>query len=116
VSDSRYRALALALPGAEEKSHFGKADFRVRNKIFAGFNDQGMAYVKLSRDQQDMLCAAEPDLISPIKGGWGAQGWTQVEHHSADAALLRSVLVMAWTNVAPKAMVKVMPQPVWPEL
>ena len=45
----------LARPVAEEKSHFGKPDFRVRDKIFAGFNDKGMAYVKLSPEQQEML-------------------------------------------------------------
>lgn len=55
-----FRKLALALPDAEEKSHFGKADFRVKNKIFAGFNDKGMAYVKLLPEQQEILCAAEP--------------------------------------------------------
>jgi hypothetical protein len=116
VSDARYRALALALPEAEEKSHFGKADFRVHNKIFAGFNDKGMAYVKLKPEQQDMLCAAEPDFISPIKGGWGVQGWTQVDHHTADVALLRSVLLMAWKNVAPKTLVKAEIAVVWPKV
>jgi hypothetical protein len=116
MSDVRYRTLALSLPEAEEKSHFGKADFRVANKIFAGFNDKGMAYVKLKPEQQEILCAAEPDFISPVKGGWGHQGWTQVDHLAADVALLQSVLLMAWKNVAPKALVKAATKPVWPEV
>ncbi len=116
MSDQRYRKLALALPETEEKSHFGKADFRVRNKIFAGFNDKKMAYVKLKPEQREMLCAAEPGLVSPINGGWGDQGWTQVDHHKADEALLKSVLLMAWTNVAPKTLAKALVEPIWPEV
>jgi hypothetical protein len=105
MSDVEFRALALALQEAEEKSHFGKADFRVRNKIFAGFAGDGMAYVKLTPDQQDMICASEP-LVSPIKGAWGRQGWTEVNHTNADRALLKSLLDIAWRNVAPKSLSK----------
>ena len=99
-----FRRLALELPEAEEKSHFGKADFRVRNKIFAGFNDKGRAYVKLLAEQQAMLVAAEPSLLRPIPGGWGKKGWTLIDHAQADEALLKSVLQMAWKNVAPKSL------------
>jgi hypothetical protein len=105
TSDAVFRRLARALPEVEEKSHFGKADFRVRNKIFAGFTDAGYAYVKLTPDQQDMICAAEP-VVSPIKGGWGRQGWTQIDQARADEALLQSLLLTAWRNVAPKALQK----------
>jgi hypothetical protein len=103
--DSLFRALALALPEAAEKSHFGKADFRLRNKIFAGFTADGAAYVKLTPEQQEMICAAEP-TVSPIKGGWGAQGWTTIDHANADKALLESLLLTAWRNVAPKSLQK----------
>ena len=60
MSTELFRQLALALPEAEEKSHFGKADFRVRNKIFAGFTADGVAYVKLKPEpeQQDILTSA----------------------------------------------------------
>ncbi len=107
MSDILFRKLALSLPEVEEKSHFGKADFRVRNKIFAGLDDKGLAYVKLKGEQQETTCAAEPKLITPIKGGWGVQGWTQVDHLRADETLLRSLLLMAWTNIAPKKLQRV---------
>jgi hypothetical protein len=106
MTTERYRAIALSMPSAEEKSHFGKADFRVRDKIFAGFNDKGMAYVKLTPEQQEMLLEAEPKLISPIPGGWGKKGWTLVVQDKADEALMKSVLTMAWKNVAPKSLQK----------
>lgn len=105
VTDAQFRAQALGLPVVEEKSHFGKVDFRVRNKIFAGFTADGGGYVKLTPNQQEMICAAEP-AVTPIKGGWGRQGWTQVDHARADEALVQSLLSIAWRNVAPKSLQK----------
>ena len=106
MSSARFRSLALGLPGAEEKSHFGKADFRVRDRIFAGFTADGTAYVKLSLEQQDMLTSAEPKTVSPIPGGWGRRGWTLINQKSADATLMKSVLQMAWANVAPQRLIR----------
>jgi hypothetical protein len=107
MSSVRFIKLALALPEAQEKSHFGKVDFRVRDKIFAGFDANGKAYVKLLPEQQQMLCESEPHLISPIPGGWGKKGWTLVDQNLADEALIKSVLHMAWRNVAPKSLQRV---------
>ena len=56
------RRLALEMPEAEEKSHFGKADFRVRNHIFASLPDPDTAVVKLTHEQQEML--TEPNRRS----------------------------------------------------
>ena len=97
-----FMTLALSLPEAAEKSHFGKADFRVRNKIFATLKDSATGVVKLTREQQEMLTSAEPAILSAISGGWGFQGWTAVDLEHADDTTLRSVLAMAWRNVAPK--------------
>jgi hypothetical protein len=107
MSSERFKKLALALPETEEKSHFGKVDFRVRDKIFAGFDGKDRGYVKLMPEQQQMLCEAEPKLISPIAGGWGRKGWTLIDQNTADEALIKSVLQMAWRNVAPKSLQRV---------
>ncbi len=107
MNSDRFKKLASALPETEEKSHFGKVDFRVRNKIFAGFDAKGKAYVKLLHEQQQMLCQAEPSLISPIAGAWGRKGWTLVDQNIADEALIKSALQMAWRNVAPKSVQRV---------
>ena len=106
MTAARFRALALALPEAAESSHFGKADFRVRKHIFAGFNAEGHAYVKLTPEQQEMLASAEPKVITPIPGGWGRKGWTLIDQEKADEALMRSTLRMAWANLAPKSLQK----------
>jgi hypothetical protein len=95
------RRMALALPEAEEKSHFGTADFRVRNHIFATLPEATHAVVKLTHEQQEMLTASEPAIFQPVKGGWGRQGWTRVSLAEADEVTLRSALLTAWRNVAP---------------
>ncbi|CAI2933076.1 MmcQ/YjbR family DNA-binding protein [Aminobacter niigataensis] len=95
------RRIALELPAATEKSHFGKPDFRVRDRVFATLADDGNAVVKLTRDQQEMVCGSEPALFQPVDGGWGKQGWTRVTLAAADEAALRSAVVTAWRNMAP---------------
>ena len=104
MTPERFRELALALPEAEEKSHFGKADFRVRNKIFASLKDPSTGVVKFTPDQQDTLAAAEPSIFAPVAGGWGRQGWTGVHLDAADEPAVESALLMAWRNVVPKSL------------
>ncbi len=100
------RRLALSLPEAEEKSHFGKPDFRVRGHIFATLPPGDHAVVKLTPDQQEMMAGSEPAIFRPVNGGWGRQGWTKVILAAADETTLRSALVAAWRNVAPASLRK----------
>jgi hypothetical protein len=100
------RKMALALPEAEEKSHFGTADFRVRNHIFATLPTDDHAVVKLTREQQEMLADSEPAIFQPVKGGWGRQGWTRVILATVDEITLQSALLTAWRNVAPVSLRK----------
>jgi hypothetical protein len=98
------RRLARALPGAEEKSQFDNADFRVKNKIFASLKDDATSVIKLLPEQQAMMVDAEPRVFQPVPGGWGRKGWTQVILANADEITLKSALQTAWRNVAPKTL------------
>jgi hypothetical protein len=104
VTREDLRRLALALPAAEEKSHFGKADFRVRNKIFASLKDEATGVIKLLPEQQAMMAEAEPRVFLPLAGGWGRKGWTKIILADADEITLQSALQTAWRNVAPKTL------------
>lgn len=99
-----FRRLALGLPEASEVGHMGHPDFRVGGKIFAtlGYPDDGFAMVKLTRDQQEALVNAEPDVFSPVKGGWGLRGATNVRLRPAKVRSVRVALAAAWRNVAPR--------------
>lgn len=100
------RQIALNLPEAVEKSHFGKPDYRVRNRIFMSLPDDGRAVVKFGRDQQEMMTAAEPSVFVPVPGGWGRQGWTSIMLDACDEQTFRSAIVAAWRNVAPASLRK----------
>ncbi|MDQ6868335.1 MAG: MmcQ/YjbR family DNA-binding protein [Pseudomonadota bacterium] len=102
-----FRRLALYLPEAEEHAHQGHPDFRVRGKIFAtlGWPDLAWAMVKLTPVEQEVLVQAEPEVFTPVQGGWGRRGATNVRLAVADEATARSALAMAWRNRAPKSLV-----------
>ena len=108
MSASRFRLTALALSGAVESAHHGKADFRVGKRIFAtlGHPDENWGTVKLTAEQQQVLVEAEPAIFRPVPGGWGRQGYTNVLLAKADTATLKSALTMAWENVAPKSQLR----------
>src|SRR3954465_7402055 len=103
MSTSRFRRIALALPGAVEGAHQGHADFRIGKRIFAtlGYPDDSWGMVKLTPEQQAVLVEAEPDIFRPVPGGWGKQGSTNVRLAKADVVTLRSALTMAWQNITP---------------
>jgi hypothetical protein len=108
VDADAFLKLALRLPEAAQSSHMGGVDIRVRNKIFASPADRanGAAILKLTAEQQEMMCAAEPDVFAAEPGCWGRQGWTRLTVAAADEATVRSALWAAWRNVAPKTLAK----------
>jgi hypothetical protein len=100
---SEWRKLALSLPEAEEKSHFGQVDFRVRNKIFAGLDpNETRGVLKLRPEVQSLLIDAKPKLFSPASGAWGRAGWTHVDVAEIEVGALADLLREAWRLVAPK--------------
>src|SRR6201996_249673 len=107
MSATRFRKIALALPGAVEGAHQGHADFRVGKRVFAtiGYPDDNWGMVKLTPEQQAMLVEAEPEIFRPVPGGWGKRGSTNVLLAKADSTTLKSALALAWRNVAPKSLI-----------
>jgi hypothetical protein len=117
VTPAAFLKLALSLPETEAGAHQGGGDIRVRGRIFASPADRpgrdgrgGAAYLKLTPDQQALLCDAEPEVFCPVPGGWGLRGATWMHVAKADEATARSALWMAWRNAAPKALLKAHPE------
>ena len=104
---SKATRLALSLPEAEEGAHMGHPDFRVRGKIFATLwpkENRGM--VKLKPEQQARFVQEAPAIFVPVKGGWGRRGATTVCLEVAREKVVRSAMIAAWRNVAPKKLAK----------
>lgn len=96
------RTLALALPEVTEKSHFGRPDFRVRDKIFAGLSEPSIGYVKLTPELQAGVTGARPEAFYAANGAWGLKGWTHMRLDQVARAELEELLAEAWRLVAPK--------------
>jgi predicted DNA-binding protein (MmcQ/YjbR family) len=102
ASPDDIRRLALALPEALEADHHGMPSFRVRGKIFCTIHVQHpRMMVKLDVEDQHNLAEAHPGVIEAVPGYWGRKGATFVFYERADAALIATLLRMAYANVAP---------------
>ena len=104
MTAEEFRKMALSLPEASEAAHMGHPDFRVGGKIFATLSPpgQGWAMVKLTPEQQESFVQAEPKVFEPFNGAWGRDGATKVNLRAAKKGSLRTALVFAWRNRAPK--------------
>jgi hypothetical protein len=100
------RKLALALPDAEERETWGTPTFRVRNKIFAMFAEEGReVWVKSTHDEQRALVAMDGDTFfhPPYVG---PSGWVGVRFRTVDPGELEELLTEAWRLTAPKRLVQ----------
>ena len=93
-----FRRIALSLPGAEEGSHMGSADFRVGGRIFATLAAQKLGYGNLMLDleHQTAFVEEQPDVFLPIAGGWGRMGMTHIRLAEANEDLVTGALRTAW--------------------
>jgi hypothetical protein len=104
LNGANFRRIALALPEATEGSHFGQADFRVGGKIFAtlALESKGYGVLLLSPEQQAGMVEDEPEIFSPVPGGWGRKGSTRVLLAKVASDILEAALRTAWLRKAPK--------------
>jgi hypothetical protein len=61
---------------------------------------------KLTPEQQEILVHIKPEVFVPVKGAWGRRGATSVRLRAAPKAMVRQALVFAWSNTAPKPLVR----------
>jgi hypothetical protein len=106
VKATDFRRLALSLPEAVEGSHFGQPDFRVRGKIFAtlALESEGYGVLLLTPEQQAGMLQDEPEIFSPVPGGWGRRGATRIHLAKIAPDILEGALRTAWARRAPKTL------------
>jgi hypothetical protein len=93
-----FRRIALSLPGAEEGSHMGAADFRVGGRIFATLASVKLGYgnLMLTPEQQAAFVGELPGVFLPVAGGWGRMGATHIRLAAASEDVLEGALRVAW--------------------
>lgn len=100
-----FRHMALSFEEATEEPHFEKVSFRIRKKIFATLDlDKKTAVLKLNEDLQAQFSETNENVIYPVKGAWGKQGWTVMELASIDKATAQQALKEAYCTVAPRSL------------
>ena len=97
-------ALALELPGAEHKSHFGKVDFRVRNKVFASFPNPDAMTLRLDPEHARILIESDPETYVAHPGVWGQRGWIRVTLSRIALDDLTHLIHESWSRIAPKGL------------
>ena len=103
MTPDEFRSLALSLPEAVEQAHMGHPDFRVGGKIFATLGPaEAWGMVKLTPEQQAAFIGSAPGMFEAFDNAWGRQGATKVILRLARKATVRTALMAAWRNTAPK--------------
>jgi hypothetical protein len=97
------RALALALPEAEEQPHHGIGSFRVRGKIFATIPDDGHLRVMVDEGEIRACVAEDPQAFAEF--WWGSRlACVVVDLDRADPEQLGELLFEAWARKAPRGL------------
>ncbi len=106
MSDPRWsqddvRRFALSLPETHEASHHGRADLRVRNRIFATLPEDGRTVnLKATRVNLDLLRRMDPETFLDV---WDGR-WVGVVLERIEPEALRELVVEAWAVAAPKTL------------
>jgi len=99
-----FRRIALEMQGAYEGAHMGHADFRIGGHIFATlYPDERFGVLLLTPEQQGTFVRSAPRVFTPVKGGWGRRGSTQVTLSAARAPTLRRAMTTAWATTCSEA-------------
>lgn len=94
------RALALALPGAEERDHHGRPSFRVGGRIFATLWDQ--QHMNVMVDEPGIRTYVARDAQRYAEAWWGERlAAVRVRLELVGADELGELLSDAWEGKAP---------------
>ena len=80
----------------------------MNGKIFAtlGLEKKGYGVLLLTPEQQSGMVEDEPEIFSPVPGGWGRKGSTRVRLAKVAPDILKAALRTAWLRKAPKRLLK----------
>lgn len=96
VDPVRAAALALALPGARQCTHFDRQAFRTTRRMFATLAASGETLnLMFDPDLRDLFCSMAPHAFAPVPGGWGQKGATTCTLQLVDEPTLHAALVAA---------------------
>lgn len=105
------RGYALALPEVEEKPHFGRPGFRVRDKLFVSVHlqeDNPFAIVHVSQADAAAAVTDDSDVFEEVWRNHGQKRifvGLRVDLAKVSPERYRQLVETAWRNRAPKRLV-----------
>jgi hypothetical protein len=113
MTPDHFRRIALSMPEAVEVYRLGHSQFRVGRTTFATLEGvaDSIATVRLTPDQQAMFIERAPAVFAPMPGSWGSLGSTIARLATANPAIVEEALAAAWSNAAPKSLLKRIDKP-----
>lgn len=102
MTDDEVKSIALSLPDAELREHWGKPSFRVRDKIFAVIQPDGVSLVlKTTKDDRHAFTTMAPDVFA-MPDSFANLAYMVVRLDRVDPAECRELIIQAWRLVSPK--------------
>jgi hypothetical protein len=106
MSVEEVRAFALSLPESEEIEHWGKPSFRIRNKIFAVIQEDGVSLVVKTAGEDRLIYTTMDSKVYSIPRSFSNLNYMIVNLDLVNSKELRGLLIKAWSSIAPKKLVK----------
>ncbi len=101
------RDLALSMPDAEERDHFGNPSYRIKTKGGRVFMTQQIeahtAVLMLNTEQQAELHEQHPTCFIPHPSKWGEKGATLVVLDAVSEKNFKPALELAWLGALPRS-------------
>lgn len=105
ITAEEVRNFALSLPEVQEQEHWGKASFRVRNKIFAVIQEDGKSLiVKASPDDRMAYTMMNPAIYS-VPESYSKLNYMLVQMNLVDPEEMQALLIQGWRLVSPKRVI-----------
>lgn len=103
---SKVRKLALSLPETEEIEHWGKASFRMNNKIFLVIQeDMKTVTIKTTKEERELLTGLDP-MTYRIPETFSNLNYMHINLETAKEDEVIQLIKSAWGIVAPKKISK----------
>ena len=97
ITPEEAKALALSFEGTDEKPHFERTAFTVKNKIFATLSvKDGTLNLMFDTQTQFIFCPPNNDIIYPVPNKWGLKGATTINLKKANKKLVKTALEEAY--------------------
>jgi hypothetical protein len=100
------RLIALSMPESEEMEHWGKASFRIRNKIFAVVQEDNTSLVVKTSGEDRMIYTSMDPQVYTIPKSFSNLHYMRVNLNLVQPEELRGLIIKAWSSIAPTKLVK----------